>query len=194
MTDWRQRLNAPTLPFLIVQLPNFGMRNTAPVESGWSGVREGQRRAANADPHAALAVTIDVGDAAELHPPNKQAVGRRLARAARAVVYGEDIVPSGPIPASVIRAQGAVLVRFTDIEERLVAYGGDGPIGFELCGDAVGSCRFALARFDGEQTLRLTADNAQTATRVRYCWGDAPTCTLYDSAGAPAGPFEEAIR
>src|SRR5262249_30900509 len=94
MADWRAQFGAQT-PFLIVQLPNFGAAYSSPGESDWSNLREAQRRAVAADPHTALTVTIDIGEPGELHPPNKQDVGRRLARAARHLIYGEAITPSG---------------------------------------------------------------------------------------------------
>ena len=78
MSSWRAQLGAE-LPFVIVQLPGFGPAPTAPVESGWSDVRDAQRRAVAADPHAALAVTIDLGERDDIHPINKRDVGVRIA-------------------------------------------------------------------------------------------------------------------
>jgi sialate O-acetylesterase len=194
MADWRRQFGAE-LPFLIVQLPNYGPQAFAPVESGWAGVREAQRLAVAHDPHAGLAVTIDIGEPRNLHPTNKQDVGSRLARAARHVVYGEALAPSGPVPlaaapaAPAAPATGKIVVGFSDVEGQLVAYSHDRPIGFELCADAPGSCRFADARIDGSQVL-LSIPDAMSPTRVRYCWGDSPVCTLFDLAALPAGPFE----
>jgi sialate O-acetylesterase len=192
MADWRERFGAG-LPFLIVQLPNFGARASGPTESGWARLRDAQRRAVTADAHAGLAVTIDLGDPNELHPPNKQDIGRRLARAARHVVYGEAIAPSGATVASAQRAGDEVVVTFANVEGELITYGADGPIGFELCGADAGSCRYANARLDGSRVHVSRAAMAQ-ATRVRFCWADSPTCTLYDRSGLPVGPFELLVR
>jgi sialate O-acetylesterase len=189
MADWR-RAFGPDLPFLVVELPNFGPAPTKPVESGWAGVREAERRAVARDPHAGLAVTIDIGDRHELHPPNKQEVGRRLARAARHVVYGEAISPSGPAAQAAFRENGRVVVTFDGVDGRLVAYSASEPIGFELCGADQASCRFVRATIDGRRVVIDAGDGAADATRVRYCWGDGPICTLYDEADLPAGPFE----
>ena len=134
------------LPLLVVQLAGYGMPKTAPAESGWASLREAQRRLAAEDPHTALAVTIDIGDRYDIHPPNKQELGRRLARAARHVVYGEKLPPSGSGAASAQRDGDSVVVRFGDVSGELVAYGADGPVGFELCGAAPGTCRYASAR------------------------------------------------
>jgi sialate O-acetylesterase len=191
MADWRRQFG-PELPFLIVQLPNFGPQPTKPVESGWALVREAERLAVAQDGHAGLAVTIDIGDAHNLHPTNKQDVGRRLARAARHVIYGESILPSGPAALSAARSDGKIAVQFGDVERGLVAYSHDNPIGFELCADTPGSCHFAEARIQDSQALLSAPVGAPT--RVRYCWADSPVCTLFDGSGLPAGPFELRIQ
>ncbi len=191
MADWRRRFGAD-LPFLIVELPNFGTPSAVAASSPWADLREAQRRAVAADKNAALAVTIDVGEAQELHPPNKQAVGARLARAARHLVYGQPVSPSGPVAREARRSGSAVLVSFDDVEGQLLAYSAPRPIGFELCGDLQDSCRFVDAELSGREVRIEPA--ITSATRVRFCWGDAPVCNLYDKSGLPAGPFEIAIE
>jgi sialate O-acetylesterase len=205
MADWRHQFGAG-LPFLVVQLPNYGKLSSAPQESGWAELREAQRQAVAKDAHAGLAVTIDIGDAHNLHPTNKQDVGRRLALAARHVIYGESIAPSGPVGLGAVRAEGAlradraegaeggvrVIVGFGDVADHLVTVSHDTPIGFELCGDAPQTCQFAQARLDGKRVM-LESRNLAAATRVRYCWADSPICTLFDASGLPAGPFEMRI-
>ena len=188
ISQWREQFGAD-LPVLVVQLANYGRPPTKPSESGWAEVREAQRLATLEDPYAAYVVTIDIGSAYDVHPPNKQEVGRRLARAASRVVYGEPIPPSGPSPVSATREGDHVRVAFEDVEGSLVAYGHTMPIGFELCGDGRGSCRYAEARIEGVQVL-LKAEGVENATRVRYCWADGPVCTRYDGSGLPAVPFE----
>jgi sialate O-acetylesterase len=190
MKDWRARFGEDAA-FLIVQLANFGPAPTQPVESGWAGLRESQRLVVNEDGNAGLAVTIDLGDRYDIHPANKQQVGIRLARAARHVVYGESIAPSGPIPVSAKREGDAVIVGFDDIENGMVAYSAVEPIGFELCGGA-NNCRYVRASIESNN-VRL-ADAKSTDSRVRFCWADSPVCTLYDGNGLPAGPFELAIE
>ena len=188
MADWRRQFGGP-LSFLVVQLPNYGPQPVAPGESGWATVREAERQAVAHDPHAGLAVTIDVGEAHNLHPTDKQDVGRRLARAARHVIYGEAIVPSGPVPLQARRNGAVVVVQFGDIETGLVAYSHDTPIGFELCATAPGTCRYVEASIAKTQ-VRLNVPDGMSPSRVRYCWADSPVCTLYDRSGLPAGPFE----
>jgi len=192
MADWRGKFGAD-LPFLIVQLANYGQPPTAPVESGWAEVREAQRLAVANDPHAGLAIAIDIGERYDIHPSNKQEVGRRLARAARRVVYGEQIAPSGPVARSARKDGTNIIVTFGDVADHLITYSADEPIGFELCARDAGSCRYAGARIAGD---RVTLDAAAfpTATRVRYCWADSPVCTLFDTARLPAGPFQIEVQ
>jgi sialate O-acetylesterase len=192
MADWRRQFGT-ALPFLIVQLPNYGVPPVAPGESGWAAVREAQRRVVANDPYAGLAVTIDVGEPHDLHPTNKQDVGRRLARAARHVIYGESVVPSGPVSKSATRAGTQIVVRFSDVEGGLVTYSHQSPIGFELCGDNLGTCHYVNARIDGTR-VKLDVPAGMLPSRVRYCWADSPVCTLFDKTGLPAGPFEMKIR
>lgn len=187
--DWRARFGAD-IPLLIVQLAGYGMPNTKPAESAWAELREAQRKAAAGDPHTGLVVTIDIGDRYDIHPPNKQELGRRLARVARHLAYGEKkLAPSGPVPLSARRAGDSIVVGFGEVSGPLVAYGAYAPIGFELCGVGPGSCRYADAEIRGHEVI-LRAPGAASATRVRYGWADNPVVTLFDGAGLPAGPFE----
>jgi sialate O-acetylesterase len=194
MADWRRQFG-PDLPFLVVQLPNYGSPPTAPaVSSDWASLREAQRAAVAADAHAGLAVTIDIGEPRNLHPTNKQDVGKRLARAARHVIYGEPLPPSGPVPTGATATDSHVVVNFRDIQDGLVAYSHERPIGFELCGDGAGSCRFAQANIDGGRIVLPLPGDRPKPTRVRYCWADSPVCTLFDRSGLPAGPFDLQVR
>ncbi|MBV8803570.1 MAG: hypothetical protein JO042_00960, partial [Sinobacteraceae bacterium] len=189
----RRRQFSVQLPVLVVQLPNFGPPVAAPTESGWATLREAQRLAVAGDEHAGLAVTIDIGEPDNLHPTNKQDVGIRLARAARKVIYGEPISPSGPVPRSLTQSSSQIAIEFADVERSLVAYSHRDPIGFELCAEGPHTCQFAQARIDGTKVL-LAIPSGVPPTRVRYCWGASPVCTLYDLAGLPAGPFELPIH
>jgi sialate O-acetylesterase len=192
MADWRRQFEAP-LPFLIVQLANYGPMAPKPVESGWALTRDAQRRAVAADGNAGLVVTIDIGNRDDVHPTNKQEVGRRLARAARHVVFGEQLSASGAQPSAARSAGDSVLVTLADFEGELVAYNSKDAAAFELCGAAGGSCRFVSATLAGGGRVSLDARAVASPTRVRFCWADSPLCNLYDGAGLPVGPFEIAI-
>jgi sialate O-acetylesterase len=192
MADWRRQFGAG-LPFVVVQLPDYGPPSSQPIESDWAQLREAQKQAVAADAHAGLAVTIDIGEPDNLHPTNKQDVGKRLARAARHVVYGEALAPSGPVATGAMWGSGGIVVSFADVEQGLVAYSSATPIAFELCGDAPHTCRFARARIEGNKVILAVESGGVTPTRVRYCWADSPVCTLFDGNGLPAGPFQIGI-
>lgn len=187
LADWRARFGA-NLPFVVVQLPQYGPAPVRPVESVWSDLREAQRQAVLADSHAALVVTLDVGDARNLHPANKQEVGRRIALAMRKLAYGEPVAASGPAAVSAHRSGAHVVVKFKDVTGALAAASGP-PNAFELC--AKKGCRWAAAHLAGASVI---LEDAAGAARVRYCWGDSPVCTLSDASGLPAGPFQMDIR
>jgi sialate O-acetylesterase len=192
MAGWRRQFGSPAMPFLVVSLANFGEPQLRPSASGWAEIREAQREAVARDGHAALVIAMDLGDRLDIHPANKQEVGRRLALAARWIAYGAGDPPSGPEVAGVQRTASGIVVRFRGVKGRLHAWSGPRPLGFELCGATQESCRYADATAEGA-TVRL-ADDGRPATRVRYAWADAPVVNLYDEAPLPAGPFEVPIR
>jgi sialate O-acetylesterase len=193
VADWRRWFDAPDAPFLIVQLADFGPRQTTPVESGWAGVRDAQRRTAAADSKVGLASAVDIGDIYDIHPANKQQVGHRLALQARKLAYGEtDLIAAGPAPLSATLAKtgagAAVVVR---LDQPAVVQADVRPVGFELC-DAGGACRFVDAALAGDQ-VRLTAPAGFAPVKVRFAWADSPILNLYGRTGLPATPFELAI-
>jgi len=192
-TDWRRQFDF-ALPFLVVQLANWNPLVQAPVDSGWARVRDQQRRAVAADGNAGLAVTIDIGNRDDIHPTNKLDVGKRLARAARHVVFGEKISPSGAAPTAAHRAVGGVEVTLGDYDGNLVVVGAKDPSGFELCGATQDSCHFVRAQLGEGGVVRLEDAAPEKATRVRFCWADAPLCNLFDSEKLPVGPFELSIE
>ncbi|HEY6642758.1 sialate O-acetylesterase [Povalibacter sp.] len=192
MADWRTQFRAP-LPFLIVQLANYGAPPTQPTQSGWADLREQQRRVVARDTNAGLVIAVDIGERTDIHPANKQEVGRRLARAARHVAFGESVPPSGPRVLDARRQGGRIVVSFADVTGKLVAYSALRPVGFELCGTEKASCRFVDAVLAGER-VALDSSTVPDATRVRYCWADSPVCTLFDEAPLPAGPFEIEVQ
>ncbi|WP_010217065.1 sialate O-acetylesterase [Sphingomonas sp. PAMC 26621] len=193
MAEWRHQVAVPQLPFAIASLAGFGTPAIAPGESGWAQVRDDQRRAAQADGHAAVALAIDLGDPLDIHPGEKHEVGRRLARAMGALAYGQTAPASGPQVSGVVRdAGGGATVTFAGVTGALHARGAAQPIGFELCGPAAGSCRYAAATITGNRVT--LAGDGKPASRVRYAWADSPAVNLVDDAALPAGPFEMVVR
>jgi sialate O-acetylesterase len=191
MRDWRQRFGQPALPFFVVQLTAYGAPATTPGQSGWAELRDAQAATVAHDPHAGLAVTIDVGDRFDIHPTQKTLVGERLARAARAVAYGEKIAPGSPTAVSAQRKGSDVVVTFKDTGGGLVTYSSDRALAFEVCAGT--TCRYAEARVAGD-TVVLPGAGTQDVTRVRYAWADVPFVNLYGADDLPAAPFRLDVR
>jgi sialate O-acetylesterase len=180
MADWRRRWG-DELPFAWVQLPNFGRDG-----AGWMLVREAMLTSL-AVPKTGMAITIDVGESLDIHPRNKQDVGRRLAAWALADVYGRTVpARSGPLPAGSEIRGGEIVCRFTEADGLADRDGGDVD-GFVIAG-ADGRWRPARARIDGTSVVVSAADVPGPAA-VRYGWAPDPKCDLVNAAGLPASPF-----
>lgn len=190
ISDWRDRFGED-LPFIIVQLPNFGALPLTPSDSGWARLRDEQRRAVQDDPHSGLVVTIDLGDPNELHPPNKKTVAARAAALARDLIYNKGDALETPTPERAYVSNGESVIEFDNLKDKPKIAGAENPIAFELC-DANGTCRFVDAAVKGRH-VRLTKPDGFTPSHVRYCWGDAPVCNWYDRHGVPITPFEITI-
>jgi sialate O-acetylesterase len=190
MATWRRQFGRPDLPFLIVSLANYGPFAIHPVESGWAALREQQRLAVARDPHAALAIAMDLGERLDIHPGNKQEVGRRLARGARALAYGSHD-PVGPEVAHARRTPNGILVSFGGVTGALHSWSSNVVTALELCGPTPQSCRYVLGAAEGN-AVRIP-DDGRPATRVRYGWADSPVTNLYDEVPLPVGPFEVPI-
>ena len=186
INDWRSHWDDSALPFIWVQLANYRHPVEQPGESDWAELREAQAMAL-ALTNTAMAVAIDIGEAEVIHPGNKQDVGRRLALAARHVVYGENIVYSGPVYQNHEVREGEIVVAFRHVADGLVAR--DGTLrGFAVAGED-GVFVNANARIDGERVIAGSPD-VPRPVHLRYAWADNPAgCNLYNSAGLPAVPF-----
>jgi sialate O-acetylesterase len=184
MANWRRQCGGPDLPFLIVGLAGWGPVAAKPTESGWAALINEQRLAAERDPRAALVSAIDLGDPADIHPANKQEIGRRLALAGKSLVYGSG-GKLGPMPLRVARAGDTITVTFTKPLQTLSAAQA---IAFEICDSVPNSCRYADARAEGNRVILKT--DSRRVTRVRYAWADYPIVNLYDLDLLPAPVFE----
>jgi sialate O-acetylesterase len=186
IADWRELFAAPNLPFYIVSLPAFMQRREQPGSDAWTDLREAQAVTARTVPHAGLAVTIDTGDANDIHPTDKQPVGERLARLAlRDVYHRVDVVAEGPRFERAEPVAGGLRLHFSHTEGGLVA---KGPLaGFAIAGgDRL--WRWADARLDGDTVLVSSPDIPQPIA-VRYAWQANPPAPLFNGAGLPAEPF-----
>jgi len=178
--DWRTRWNVGDFPFLFVQIANWKPGSS----SYWPRVRDAQRRSLELT-NTGMAVTIDIGDPDDIHPKNKQAVGHRLALAARAITYGEDVEYSGPLYQSVTREEASLRVAFTHAKG-LLAKGG-ALTGFEIAGP---DHKFVSATAQiVNDTVVLANSAVTTPVFARYGWDSNPPCNLYNAADLPASPF-----
>jgi sialate O-acetylesterase len=149
-------------------------------------IREAQLLTWQHTPNTAMAVTIDCGDAADIHPAHKQPMGARLALAARALAYGEKLEYSGPVFQSMRPMGGRAVLSFTHLGGGLVAQGGP-LIGFTIAGpDKV--FHPARAVIEGD-TVVVSADEVRQPVAVRYGWANVPEGNLFNAADLPASPF-----
>ena len=185
ITDWRKHWGQGDFTFLFVQLANFMARGTEPEQSAWAELREAQSMTL-ALPKTGQAVIIDIGDAKDIHPKNKQDVGKRLALAARAIAYAEKIVYSGPAYDAMKVESGKIRLTFKHTGGGLVAKGGTLK-GFAVAG-ADKTFVWADAEIDG-QTVVVSSKDVAKPVAVRYAWANNPECNLYNQEGLPASPF-----
>jgi sialate O-acetylesterase len=132
-------------------------------------------------------VIIDIGESNDIHPKNKQDVGKRLALWALARTYGRDVVYSGPLYKSMKVEGNKVVLRFDHVGGGLAAGGGGSLKGFAVAG-ADRKFVWADATIEGE-TVVVGADGVAEPVAVRYAWANNPICNLYNKAGLPASPF-----
>jgi sialate O-acetylesterase len=179
--DWRRAWGQGDFPFLFVQIANF----KTGADAMWPEVRDAQRRTLSLA-NTGMAVTIDIGEAANIHPLNKQEVGRRLALAAQAISYGESSEYSGPLFRQATVEGSAIRVWFDHTTGGLKSPGG-AVRGFEVAG-ADGKFVEASARIDGA-TVVVSAPPVTAPRQVRYAWKDVPDCNLFNGENLPASPF-----
>ena len=184
--SWRDSWNEGEFPFLIVSLANFTPVAQQPGDSDWAELREAQAMTA-AQPHNAQALAIDIGDANDIHPKDKQTVGARLALAARAIAYGEQIEFSGPWYDSMKIEGDTVRINFKHVDGGLMAKDGETVKGFAIAGEDH-KWHWADAKIDGSSVI-VHSDQVQHPAAVRYAWANNPTCNLYNKDGLPAVPF-----
>ncbi|MBS3763118.1 MAG: sialate O-acetylesterase [Planctomycetes bacterium] len=184
--DWRAAWGQGDFPFHYVQLPNYLEVNDGPVESEWAEVREAQLMTLDL-PNTEMAVTIDLGEADDLHPPNKLPVAERLARTALSKVYGRPIVATGPIYNSMSIEGAQIRIGFRRTGSGLTSRGG-GPLKtFTIAGENQNFVN-AEACIEGE-TVVVSSRKVDDPVAVRYAWADNPPCNLYNREGLPATPF-----
>ena len=187
IAGWRESWHQGDFPFLIVQLANFGpSAGIRPAESAMAELREAQALAARSLPNVGLVTAVDIGEPGDIHPKNKQEVGRRLGLVARAQVYRQPVPCSGPVYKS-SNKQGSTLRIAFDHAEGLHANDELVPKGFAVSGeDHV--FHWADARIEGNEVV-LTSPEVAYPVAARYDWDASPKGNLYNQAGLPAFPF-----
>lgn len=186
--NWRGAFQNPDLPFLYVQLANFQGVDHLPVQSQWAQLREAQRKALSVS-NTAMAVAIDLGEWNDIHPLNKEDVGKRLALGARKLAYGEDVVYSGPIFKSSQVDGNSMVLHFDHVGSGLMAKGGAPLNRFEIAGTNR-EFVWAEAKIQGS-TVRVRSVKVPHPRYVRYAWADNPRgANLQNREGLPASPFQ----
>ncbi len=184
--DWRARFGVGDFPFYYVQLAAF--RAGRP----WAPLRE-QQDAALAEPNAGRALAIDIGNATDIHPRNKQEVARRLALNAFANTYGMSGVEfSGPVYEKALVEGASVRVSFRHAADlHTLSYA---PIvtGFELAGED-GVFHPAEGRLEMSSVV-VTSKAVKEPRQMRYAWADCPVVNLVNGEGLPAAPFRCELR
>jgi sialate O-acetylesterase len=189
IADWRRAFAQGDLPFLIVSLPAFQKRKDQPGSDDWAELREAQTLTAKTVKNCWQTITIDTGDADNIHPINKKPVGERLAAVALAKVYGKPIPSEGPTMRRIVRlpgAPGAIRIEFDHTDGGLKVQG-EKLAEFSVAGkDRV--WHWAEAKIEGE-TVVVTSPEVPEPQEVRYAWQANPQATLFNGAGLPAVPF-----
>jgi sialate O-acetylesterase len=185
--DWRQAWGEGDFPFYFVQLANFTPAAEQPGESDWAELRDAQFSTLCTLPATGMALAIDIGDAGDIHPKNKQEVGRRLSLWALSQVYGKQVECSGPLYIGAKVEDGRIRVSFDHLGGGLVAQ--DGPLKrFAIAGEDR-KWVWGDAVIDGE-TVVVSSPQVAKPMAVRYAWAHNPDgCNLYNKAGLPASPF-----
>jgi sialate O-acetylesterase len=186
--NWHNAWGRGDFPFYIVQLANYGPVQEQPGDSQWAELREAQAMTAANAPNCGLATAVDVGDAVDIHPRNKQDVGKRLALVALAQTYGQDVVHAGPSLASHIASDGVVRMRFSNVPGGISGGVGARLAGFSIAG-ADRAWHWADAVVESGDTVVASSPNVPKPVAVRYAWQDNPTISLRNAAGLPAPPL-----
>lgn len=189
--DWRARWGGGDLPFYYVQLAGWQGANSR--AHNWANMREGQAACLEL-PNTGMAMALDVGEADDIHPRDKQTVGFRLALVALRRAYGiEGVVDRGPHTPEIAWQEGGVRVEFTgpsfERPDPLLIRDGDPAVrGFELAGPD-GVFHPAEAHLEDAKTVVVSSSEVAEPTELRYAWSDQPSVNLIHREGLPAEPF-----
>jgi sialate O-acetylesterase len=189
INDWRAHWGQGDFPFLFVSLANYMKAPDQPGESQWAELREAQTKTLSL-PNTGMALAIDIGEANDIHPKNKQDVGLRLALNALKIGYHKDVVNSGPMYQSANFRDGKAYISFSETGTGLVSKGKYGYVyGFSVAG-ADKKFHWAKAEIVDGKTVVVYSPTVAQPVAVRYGWADNPDdVNLYNKEGLPANPF-----
>jgi len=189
INDWRAKWNIGDFPFLWVQLANYMSSVDQPAESEWAELREAQDKTLSL-PNTGMASAIDIGEAGDIHPRNKQDVGFRLSLEALNITYGKDLVSTGPRYESMETDGGKIIIRFSHTGKGLVVKDKYQYIkGFTIAG-ADREFYWAKAELVDASTLKVYSEHVKQPVAVRYAWANNPNqANLYNSENLPTNPF-----
>jgi sialate O-acetylesterase len=186
---WRERWGEGNFPFGIVQLPNYRDPKPEPADEAWSHLREAQRLTALHTPNTGLMVTIDIGEAHDIHPKNKLDVGKRMARWALVDVYGRKLTKSGPMFRSAKIAGSKIILTFAEAGQGLRIRDGDKLGEFAIAGGDH-KWRWAQAKILDQNRVEVWSDAVPQPLAVRYAFNNNPLHpNLTNETGLPAAPF-----
>jgi sialate O-acetylesterase len=186
---WRERWGEEKFPFGIVQLPNYRDPKPEPTDEAWSHVREAQRRTALNVPNTGLIVTIDIGEAHDIHPKDKLTLGKRMAHWALVDVYGRKLTRSGPMFREMKITGSKVVLQFAEAGSGLKVRNGEQLEEFAIAG-ADHKWHWANARIIGNDRVEVWSDAVAQPLAVRYAFNNNPrNPNLTNETGLPASPF-----
>ena len=185
--DWRARWGVGNFPFLIVQLANWQQPAPEPKEDSWAELREAQSMTARTLPNTGIAVIIDIGEAGDIHPKNKQDVGKRLALSAEALAYHRKVEYAGPVYKEMALVDNESAIKLNFDHARGLMAKGDKLTGFAIAGEDK-KFVWADAKIVGKSVI-VSSPQVPHPVAVRYAWHINPICNLYNGAGLPASPF-----
>ena len=184
--DWRGGFENPNLPFYIAQLAGYGAPDQNPSDDGRANLQWAQNLVATRVANTGLAVLNDIGEETQLHPTNKQDVGKRLALLALRDVYGKNVEASGPTLQSFVAGNNELRLTFAHAEGGLKLVGDSSHV-FAVAG-ANGPFVWATPTIQNNEIV-LSAPGINNPTKARFAWSGTPRAALLNGANLPASLF-----
>jgi sialate O-acetylesterase len=186
--SWRDEWDIGNFPFYWVQLADFKAEKSEPGDSDWAELREAQTMTMGRLPNTGEAVIIDLGEAQDIHPRNKQDVAHRLARWALARDYGVDVPYQSPTYKAMEKKGSTIVLTFDHVGTGLKPFDVAEPRGFTIAGNDRKFSK-AEAKVVGNNKVEVWSDQVADPVSVRYAWADNPVCNVYSKEGLPMTPF-----